>query len=61
MDELEQLMMKIEELEQRVDLLESERNELLTLTEPFVSGSPSVNGNIVITVNGRRIKVPTVS
>ena len=62
MDEkIQELERKIQELERKIHEIQSVSNDVVRLTSPYVSGTPSNNGHITITVNGKRIKLATVA
>lgn len=63
MDEkkIQELERKIQDLEQQIYEMQSVSNDVVRLTLPYVSGTPSNNGYITITVNGKRIKLATVA
>jgi hypothetical protein len=63
MDEkkIQDLERKIQELEKQIHEIQSVSNDVVRLTSPYVSGSPSNNGHITITVNGKRIKLATIA
>jgi peptidoglycan hydrolase CwlO-like protein len=62
MDEkIQELERKIQELERKIHEIQSVSNDVVRLTAPYVSGTPSNNGHITITVNGKRIKLATVA
>jgi DNA-binding protein YbaB len=63
MDEkkIQDLERKIQELEKQMQYIQAVSNDVFRLTAPFVSGSPSNNGHITVTVNGKRIKLATIA
>ena len=63
MDEkkIQQLESKIQQLERQMQEIQSVSNDVVRLTAPYVSGTPSNNGHITITVNGKRVKLATIA
>ena len=60
-NKIKQLERQIEDLKQQIHEIQSVSNDVVRLTSPYVSGSPSNNGHITITVNGKRIKLATIA
>lgn len=60
-EKIKQLESRIQELEQRISVYEGKQNEYATLVSPYVSGTPTNNGYVTVVMNGKRLKIATVS